>query len=414
MAREDEKSGILEVAAIIALLFFMWKMTHKKQVLNVQPVEPKVINVEEELDPPGFDLNTYCEKIVYRPLTSTNLAMDNLLPNNWCVRGDTDIVDKSKGFGDAYADKQAADYQDMKATESNLMASKNVIQFRLINDTNAPITTSVLNTTHDSTIFNVAPEAPVISGASEITDSAFTANWISVAGASGYYLDVATDNSFLSFVPGYQNLNVGNVTSLYISGLNSGTNYYCRIRSYNSSATSVNSGIASVKTKTIYNDWFLPSLNEIDIMISNLYAYGVGNMVAGNYWSSSEDNANNQLAFSCSTITNLPVGEYKSALFRVRACRSFITTSSLPLRSIGPAGGLIFYVLNNGGGTFTCYESAPNDQNAGYAWSNIINAFSGAQNQTIGYGIINTPLIIVQAGHITSAALLCKNLTIIN
>ena len=43
--------------------------------------------------------------------------------------------------------------------------------------------------------------------------TSFTAKWHSVGGATGYRLDVATSPAFVTYVPGYQNLNVGNVTS---------------------------------------------------------------------------------------------------------------------------------------------------------------------------------------------------------
>jgi hypothetical protein len=49
--------------------------------------------------------------------------------------------------------------------------------------------------------------------------SSFSANWSSAAGAIDYLLDVATDSSFINYVPGYQNLSVGNVTSFPVTGL---------------------------------------------------------------------------------------------------------------------------------------------------------------------------------------------------
>jgi hypothetical protein len=69
-----------------------------------------------------------------------------------------------------------------------------------------------------------------------------------VAGATTYYLDVATDAGFTSFVPGYNNLNVGNVTSYNVTGLNCGTTYYYRVRAGNSCGTSPNSNSISVTT----------------------------------------------------------------------------------------------------------------------------------------------------------------------
>jgi len=70
-----------------------------------------------------------------------------------------------------------------------------------------------------------------------------------VSGATGYRLDVSTSSSFTSYVPGYQNLNVGNVTSRSVTGLNASTAYHYRVRAYNSDgATSSNSNVVNVTT----------------------------------------------------------------------------------------------------------------------------------------------------------------------
>jgi phosphodiesterase/alkaline phosphatase D-like protein len=79
--------------------------------------------------------------------------------------------------------------------------------------------------------------------------TSFTANWNSLGVAAGYRLDVATDPGFVNYVPGYQNLDVGNVTNRNVSGLTPNTNYYYRVRAYNGNGTSPNSNVIKVKTK---------------------------------------------------------------------------------------------------------------------------------------------------------------------
>ncbi len=88
--------------------------------------------------------------------------------------------------------------------------------------------------------------APVVTAASTINESSFNANWNSSTGATKYYLDVATNNGFTSFATGFNNKDVSNVTTYQVTGLSANTNYYYRIRSYNPSGTSGNSGTINV------------------------------------------------------------------------------------------------------------------------------------------------------------------------
>jgi len=92
------------------------------------------------------------------------------------------------------------------------------------------------------------PSAPSATAATNITISSFKANWNSVDGATGYCLDVSTNNSFSSYVSGYNNLNVSNVNSKDVTNLNSDQTYYYRVRAYNNGGTSDNSNTISVKT----------------------------------------------------------------------------------------------------------------------------------------------------------------------
>jgi hypothetical protein len=101
--------------------------------------------------------------------------------------------------------------------------------------------------------FTTVPVAPVANTALNIRANSFTANWAaSTSGASGYYLDVSTDN-FATYLPGYQNRNVGNVSSCSLSGLNRNTTYYYRIRAYNNGGSSINSNTISFTTLPLNN-----------------------------------------------------------------------------------------------------------------------------------------------------------------
>jgi phosphodiesterase/alkaline phosphatase D-like protein len=108
--------------------------------------------------------------------------------------------------------------------------------------------TSENSNTVDVTTILTAPLAPVATSATSITQSGFNANWNAASGATGYYLDVSTSNTFGSFVPGYNNKDIGNTITLKVTGLSAGTPYFYRVRAYNDVGTSGNSNVIQVTT----------------------------------------------------------------------------------------------------------------------------------------------------------------------
>ncbi len=113
--------------------------------------------------------------------------------------------------------------------------------------------------TSNASVTVVGP--PVVLPATNITKNSFSANWNASVGATGYRLDVATDAGFSSFVAGFNNLDVGNVTTYSVaSGLVSGKAYYYRVRAYFPGSTTVSSNTIKVTTlggKMSRNSWYL-------------------------------------------------------------------------------------------------------------------------------------------------------------
>lgn len=95
---------------------------------------------------------------------------------------------------------------------------------------------------------NTGGGTPTATAASAIGNTGFTANWNAVGGATTYYLDVSTVSNFASFVTGYSNKNVGNVTSSAVTGLNCTTTYYYRLRAGNACGSGANSNTINLTT----------------------------------------------------------------------------------------------------------------------------------------------------------------------
>ena len=96
-----------------------------------------------------------------------------------------------------------------------------------------------------------ALSVPTATFATLPTSSGFVANWNASTGASGYRLDVSEASDFSSFVTGYNNLDVGNVTTYPVTGLDADTTYYYRVRAYNTYGASGNSNNSNVVTHVV-------------------------------------------------------------------------------------------------------------------------------------------------------------------
>jgi hypothetical protein len=95
-----------------------------------------------------------------------------------------------------------------------------------------------------------SPAAPTSAVGSALSYTGFSANW-TTNGATSYLLDVATDASFTNLVSGFNALNVGNVNTYSVTGLNAGNSYFYRVRGVSGSCISANSTSQTVTTTAI-------------------------------------------------------------------------------------------------------------------------------------------------------------------
>lgn len=95
------------------------------------------------------------------------------------------------------------------------------------------------------------PETPQAIEATERNALKFTANWQTAEGARKYRLDVATDSDFNNKIPDYNNRDVGDAQSFTVSNLETGTNYFYRVRSEAGPRTSSSSNAIQTSTLTI-------------------------------------------------------------------------------------------------------------------------------------------------------------------
>ena len=159
---------------------------------------------------------------------------------------------------------------------------------------------------------------------------------------------------------------------------------------------------ASIPTSEVFEDWYLPSLDELSEMYDDLHLYGLGSFSSNLYWTSSEVTDNTAYAFSFNT--GIYSDEDKSSsVYAVRPIRSFIgEEGDYAVRDEGPASGpnewnktYIFFIEDLGGTSRRFYESAPQSAETYLIWSDPNSEIgTSAQGTSIGDGQGNTDSIV--------------------
>lgn len=225
------------------------------------------------------------------------------------------------------------------------------------------------------------PAAPVANVASNVASFSFQANWQVSTGADGYYLDVATDIGFTVYVSGFQNLQIvgGAVVSQQVTGLAASTNYYYRVRAYNTFGTSGNSLTISTTT-TAFTPASITGLSLwLDANVGVTESLG-----SVSTWADQSSNANDA-TFGGPAAPPI----YSSSDSRMNNFPAIDFTVSGVLQCANPVCGYpltIFVVMNEASGAPVCVSSIISDSFPSTLYSyyscvaSTISWYTGADN----------------------------------
>ena len=250
------------------------------------------------------------------------------------------------------------------------------------------------------TVNQGAPAAPIATAASNFTCTSMNANWGAVSGATQYFLDLATDAAFTTFVIGYNDVNVGNVTTYNVAGLTANTTYHYRVRADNGCSISLNSNAiitaggganapiaaaASGLTCTSMNANWGAALGAIayrlDVSTDSTFSTflpGLSNLSVGNV------NAYNVSGLTVNT----------TYYYRVRAdnaCSTSLNSNTITVVLSGVTGGTIAssQTICNGGdpAAFTESIASTGSGTLSYQWKQSSDGYSAVLATTATYDI---------------------------
>src|SRR5438046_285336 len=186
--------------------------------------------------------------------------------------------------------------------------------------------------------------------ATYVASYSFTANWAETSGATSYRLDVSTSSSFSTYVTGYQNLNVGNVTHRSVTGLNASTGYYFRVRAYRGGMLCLPSSTVHVTTlkptgppvvitnRATYIASFSARLNgtvdphglttNVHFQYGTTTSYGLTTAIQGKNGNAYQNVAANTSGLAASTTYHFRIVATNNAGTRYGADRTFTTLSA--------------------------------------------------------------------------------------
>jgi hypothetical protein len=281
------------------------------------------------------------------------------------------------------------------------------------NYSNSPTNITLMQTSGsgstDCSIIDPPPPAPVAGPASSITATSFVANWSSAATATGYFLDVATDPGFSNFVTGFNNKNVGNVTSFSVSPLSPGTTYYYRIRAVNGGGTSPSSntiqvvsippapaaGTASTVTATSFVANWASSASATGYYLDVALDAGFTNFVTG---------FNNKNVGNVTSYTVTPLLPGTTYYYRIRAFNASGTSSNSNTVMVTTAATISGNTAGCAGTTTNVYTTQSGMTNYNWVLSSggTITVGSGTNSITVTWTTAGAKTVTITYTNTTS------------
>jgi hypothetical protein len=202
----------------------------------------------------------------------------------------------------------------------------------------------------NSTTFTVGSATNVLAipGTGASCSTTITANWTASDGAVSYSLDVATDPDFVNFVSGYNNLNVGNVTTLSVTNVPPGPVYY-RVRKNSSCGVSANSNTITYQTlqakSPVAADFsdlscsgFTANWNSVEGAISYLLDVATDNAFTNILAAYNNLNVGNVTSYAVTGLTSGSTYYYRLRSVNAACGEMAVPSNTIPVPiTIGPA-----------------------------------------------------------------------------
>jgi M6 family metalloprotease-like protein len=231
------------------------------------------------------------------------------------------------------------------------------------------------------------PLTPASFSINSIFQTSFTANWSSSATSTGYRIDVATNAGFTSFVTGYNDKDLGNILTHTVTGLTPRTQYYCRVKAYNTGGSGLSTTTIPAMTLTIPSstpaEMTASSCNDLvtlrwrksagaDFSRYRIYSQSGSNPLA------KADSASGGISDTSKVISGLTRGQ--TWYFRVTSVNYDGAESTNSNQSTAKVKtGVIPQIKSKWGDVLICYNIG--DSIKSYQWYKGSSAISGATNQ---------------------------------